>query len=240
MQSNEDAPVLFDSWGFVTPETLKACKERTKKWKPALLEFAVQVNEVMKRYPAPNPQTKLRPLWYLTDGTLLGAYRSGEVIEHDYDFDYALSFVTEDGRVAGLEQSGRELEKVGKHLVDSLDKKYTVSVVVEDEYTFKIELWQESSGVHWNKKGQRWYNVHMDLQLMYSTGQEKLKIAYFRNHLNDYVDIDLTDVLPLSEIMLESMMWPCPKNSKEYLTAVYGYLGSPAKYNPETRKYEPM
>ena len=55
MQSNEDAPVLFDSWGFVTPETLKACKERTKKWKPALLEFAVQVNEVMKALPGTEP-----------------------------------------------------------------------------------------------------------------------------------------------------------------------------------------
>ena len=239
MQSNEDAPVLFDSWGLVTPETLEACKERTKKWKPALVEFAVQVNEVMKRYPAPNPQTKLRPLWYLTDGTLLGAFRSGEVIEHDYDFDYALSFVTEDGRVAGLEQSRRELEKVAKHLVDSLDKMYSVSVRMEEEYAFKIELWQESSGVHWNNKG-RWYNVHMDMQLMFSADQEKLEIAYFRDHLNDCVDIDLTDVLPLSEIMLESKMWPCPKNSKEYLTAVYGYLGSPARYNPETRKYEPM
>lgn len=228
--------VSLDSWGYVTPETLEACKERTKKWKPALLELARQVDSVMKQY-QPCSQSKLRPVWFITDGTLLGAYRSGKMIEHDYDFDYDLCFVTEDGRVAGLEQSRRELEKVAKHLVDSLDKKYTV--LPKTDYAYKIELYQESSGVHWNKKGQ-WYNVHMDLQVMYSPDQVKLKIAYFRDNINEFIDINLAHVFPLSEIELESSTWPCPNHPKEYLTGIYGYIGTPAKYNFETRKYEPM
>ena len=39
-------------------------------------------------------------------------------------------------------------------------------------------------------------------------------------------------------IMFEGMEMPCPRDSKAYLTELYGYLGKDCFYNTETQKYE--
>lgn len=236
MSSAKEGQVVLDSWGFTTPETLEARRERTKKWKPALLELAEQVHLSMLDF-QPDPQSKFKPRWYISDGSLLGAFRNGAMISHDYDFDYGLCFVSEDGRVADLEESKEQLRCVATHLTNSLDKKFTV--LPRDDFTYKIEIYQASSGVHWNKKGE-WYNVHMDVQLCFSPDQEKFVYAYFRDNYNDYIHIKVSDVIPLSDIEFESKRWPCPNNPENYVKAVYGYIGSPAKYNAVTRKYEPL
>ena len=236
MSSSKEGAMALDSWGYVTPETLEACQERTTQWKPALLELAKQVHKAMLHY-KPDLQSKLTVQWYISDGSLLGAFRSGKMISHDYDFDYGLCFLTEDGCVADLETSKKGLPAIANYLSESLDKKYTI--LPRDDVAFKIEVYQESSGIHWDNKGQ-WYNVHMDLQMCFSPDQTKYVYAYFRDDYNDYIDIQVPDVLPLSEIEFESTKWPCPRNPEKYLIGVYGYIGTPAKYNSVTRKYEPL
>ena len=236
MLSTSSGVVSLDSWGIATPETLEVCKERMKEWKPALMELAHQVHEAMLKY-EPCPQTKLRAKWFLADGTLLGAYRSGKMIPHDYDFDYGLCFLTEDGCVADLEQCRKEVFKVSKHLTEHLDKKYTV--MGRDDFACKVELHQESSGVYWDYRGD-WYNVRMDVQVWFSSDQKKLDVAYFLDNYHQTVDVKVSSVFPLSEIDFESSTWPCPGNTKEFLTEIYGYIGSPAKYDPSTRKYVPL
>ncbi len=236
MNQEGKGTVALDSWGYTTPETLEAHRERTKKWKPALMELAEQVHHAMLQF-QPDPQVKLKPQWYISDGTLLGAFRNGTMISHDYDFDFGLCFLTGDGCVAGLEECKTQLGPVAAHLSSILDKKYTI--LPRDDFSFKIEIYQESSGVHWDNKGE-WYNVHMDLQLCFSPDQKKFVYAYFRDNYGDYIDIKVSDVIPLSDVEFESKRWPCPSNPKNYLTGVYGYIGSPAKYNSETRKYEPL
>ena len=220
-------------WGFVTPETLEAAKERTKEWKPALMELASQVHQAMLKY-EPCPQSRLQAKWFLAEGTLLGAYRSGEMIAHDYDFDYGLCFVTEDGCVADLEQSRKEVFKVSKYLADSLDDKYTV--VGRNDFAVKVELHQESSGMF----RRNIYNVRMDMQVWFSSDQKKLDYAYFLSDLHKTIDVKVSSVFPLSEIKFELSTWPCPKDTREFLTALYGYIGSPARYEPTTKKYVPL
>ncbi len=237
MSSTQDKEqVVLDSWGYTTPETLEARRERTKKWKPALLELAEQVHQAMLQF-KPDPQSKLKAQWYISDGSLLGAFRNGAMISHDYDFDYGICFLTEEGHVANCEESKTQLHSVADHLSSSLDKKYTI--LPRDGFAFKIEIYQESSGVHWDNKG-KWYNVHMDLQMCFSPDQNKFIYAYFRDDYNDYIDIKVSDVIPLCDIEFESKRWPCPCKPENYLKGVYGYIGTPAKYNSVTRKYEPL
>ena len=78
------------------------------------------------------------------------------------------------------------------------------------------------------------------MQLWYSPDQTQFKIAYFRDNYEDLVDLEIASVFPLSEIEFENEMWPCPKDPETVLKAIYGYIGSPAKFNPITKKYEPL
>jgi len=233
--SEQTEVVSLDSWGLTTPETLKALQERSKEWRPELLALARQVHELLLQYkPAPG---SLEVKWYIADGSLLGAFREGKMIKHDYDFDYGMLFLTENGTVADLDATKVEMKKLSEYLTAKLDEKFVVHA--RDEYSSKIEIYQPSSGIHHSNKGD-WYNVHMDMQTLFTSDQTKLKMAYFRDNFNDYFDVNIADVLPLSEIEFEGKAWPCPKDPKTYLTALYGFIGSPAKYNEETRKYEPL
>ncbi len=237
-----DQNVSLDSWGLTTPESIKTCRERSKKWRPHLLRMARHVHETMILY-KPDPERDLRPKWFMMDGSLLGAYRSGKMIEHDYDFDFGLCFLIKDScEVANLEQCRKEIPKLFRYLTKTLDTLYTT--VLTSDYSYKLEVYQESSGIHFNRKGLwdhiPWYNVHMDMQIYYSTDQKKFKIAYFKDDFSDFFDIGISSFFPLSQIDFESLTWPCPKDPKAVLTAIYGYLGTPAKYNPKTRKYEPL
>jgi len=145
-------------------------------------------------------------------------------------------FLTENGTVVDLDATKVEMKKIAEYLTAKLNEKFVVHVC--DEYSFKIEIYQPSSGIHYSNKGD-WYNVNVDMQTFFRD-QTKLKIAYFRDNLIDYIDVNVADVLPLSEIEFEGKPWPCPKDPKTYLTALYGFIGSPAKFNKETRKYEPL
>ena len=73
MSSSKEGAMALDSWGYATPETLEACQERTTQWKPALLELAKQVHKAMLHY-KPDLQSKLTVQWYISDGSLLGAF----------------------------------------------------------------------------------------------------------------------------------------------------------------------
>ena len=234
MTQVEKDVVTYDCWGLTTSATIQTFRERTQKWKPSLLRMAQHVHDTLKML---KPNDGLRAVWYISDGTLLGAYRNGKMIEHDYDFDYGLCFLHEDGAVANLEECKKELQRVAKHLSESVDKRYTIKH--RTDYAYKIELYEESSGIHHSDNGD-WYNVHLDIQGCYSPDQKKYCYAYFREDMGDAIVIDTSSVLPLGEIQFESLTFPCPKDVKTFLTAIYGYLGSPAKFNKDTNKYEPI
>ena len=238
-EKTEVSTVILDMWGIATSKNREACCERTQKWKPILLALAHQVHQAMKLYET-CPESKLQAKWFITDGTLLGAYRDGKMIPHDYDFDFGVCFFTEEGNMADLDKCRKEVFKVAQHLSSSLDNSYTI-LPRADDYACKIEIQKKSSGVLLEKKGEWFmYNIHMDLQMCYTSDQTKFEIAYFRNNYSSHVSLDISNVFPLSEIEFESTTWPCPKHPKTMLEALYGYIGMPAKFNPKTWKYEPF
>ena len=68
MSSTQDKEqVVLDSWDTPLWNT-RGRRERTKKWKPALLELAEQVHQAMLQF-KPDPQSKLKAQWYISDGS---------------------------------------------------------------------------------------------------------------------------------------------------------------------------
>ena len=233
-----DSVHSFDSWGLTNPDTIESYRERTKKWKPTQLKLVQEVLDVLKTL-TPNKTTKFRPVWFISDGSLLGAFRTGKMIDHDYDFDFGICFVHEDGTVADLKDCKTEVETVGALLTEVLGKKYLV-ITNGTDYSYKIEVLDESSGVLPQAgASQKWYNAMVDIQAWYSPDGKSVTYAYFRDGITDDIIVDVSNVLPLTEIQFESLTFPCPKEPKTVLTAIYGYIGTPAKYNKETKKYEP-
>lgn len=228
----------YDSWGLTNPKSIESYRERTKRFKPYLLKMAKHVHELLQNLPT---NTGLKPVWFLIDGTLLGAYRTGTMIEHDYDFDMGICFLHEDGTVANLEDCKRGIDRVGAYLSEVIDDKYTVATN-KANYAYKIEVDEESTGKFVRKDGTSagWSNVNLDIQGCYSPDGNKFKFAYFRDGIADAIHLEVENVLPLSEIQFESMTYPCPKETKVCLEAIYGYIGTPAKFNKETKKYEPV
>ena len=161
------------------------------------------------------------------------------MIPYDYDVDFGVLFVDEDGSVVDLERSTQHLTKLHEFISSRLKEGYK-SEGVSMVYSTKIMVSDPSQGYMLVEGCDSFPKVSLDLQLYYSQDQETLEVAYFRDNLNQYIKQNIGDALPLGELEFEGLVWPCPNNVSGYLEAVYGYIGTPAKYNKETRKYEKM
>ncbi|MEM7532752.1 MAG: hypothetical protein AAF639_11295, partial [Chloroflexota bacterium] len=187
--ADQKASISFDSHGLVTPESLEACRERSKKWRPAVVTMGKRVHDSIMSY-KPDPETGLRPVCFLMFGSLLGAYRSGKMVEHDYDFDFGLCFFFEDsGKMANCEQSREELVKLHQHMIETLDESYTI--LLHNDYSCKLEVVQKSSGIHFYRY-EPWYNVVTDIQIFYTNDQNKFEIAYFAEEYYEYFDASIS------------------------------------------------
>jgi len=237
LSTQKMAASSIDSWGMITKDNLQEHLARTTALKPSMMELAAHVREIMESYEPADRQDK--PIWFLNDGTLLGAFRNGLMIPHDYDVDFGVLFIDEDGSVVDLERSTQHLIKLHEFICRRLKAVYK-SEGVSTTYSTKIMVYEPSQGFMSVKGCEMFAKVSVDLQLYYSDDKDTLEVAYFRDNLNQYVRQSIGNALPLGELEFEGLVWPCPNNVAGYLKSVYGYIGTPAKYNKETRKYEEM
>jgi phosphorylcholine metabolism protein LicD len=213
---------LFDSWGCTTKENIKHKIERTQKYKPELIKLANHVNDILKRY---SLEENIK--WFLMDGTLLGAYRDGQMIEHDYDFDYGI-YCTEE-----------QLKTVQRYMDQEL-KTHNPNYVCEliDSYSYKIQIYDPSHGTHF--LGNDWYNVSLDLQLYtdHPADNDCLRIAYYKEGYDKLFKFKKQWFFPLSGITFEHSLYPAPLDPGSVLREIYGYIGKGGVFNKETKRYD--
>lgn len=212
---------MIDSWGCTTKENYDTKVERTTKYKPELLTMANLVNKHLKAFYTDNPTFR----WFLADGTLLGAYRTGKMIKHDYDFDF------------GVFSTKEMLTKLYNYLSKVLEPTaYECKLV--DSYADKIEVWDPKSGIH-SDVAERFFNVIMDLQL-YTVDPDDdnlVVINYFRQKAKVDKKYKREWFNKMSVIEFEGFVYPSVSFCKEFLEVTYGYLGEDARYDPDTDQY---
>lgn len=212
----------MDSWGCTTLDNYNSKVERTNKYKPLLLDMANFVQNILVEYKKVDPSFK----WFLNDGSLLGAHRSGKMVKHDYDFDFGI-YYTKD-----------KMSKLSKFLEDRLGGTNYKSLII-DNYAHKIEVWDPAHGIH-STVAPRFFNVIMDLQLFTVDPEDNnsVMVQYFRINNKDNNRYKKEWFDNMRTIEFEKFEYPCVSDPESFLKVTYGYIGENAVFNKETGKYE--
>lgn len=175
--------------------------------------------------------TALEPLsvtWFLDGGTLLGAYRTGEVLPQDDDFDMAVYLPDYRGEA--------ELIELKASIEKAIPAPHLVRIVTS--YAHKIEVYDPSSlcyplpTAHY--MGADFHAVTVDLQIM--TDGPNDSVVYLHNMLSD-VAVPKEAVRPTKKVVCEGVAFNAPNEILRFLEAQYGYLGTDAEYDPQTKRY---
>ena len=166
--------------------------------------------------------------WFLDGGTLLGAYRSGEVLPRDDDFDTAVYMPGYSGTsdLTGLEDELR----------GALGPRYAVRLVTS--YAHKLEVYDPKSSAFSlpgdGYLGADFHTVTVDIQLM-TDGPEQTVV--YRHDMLDDVFVPKRCIEPTGQIECDGVLFNCPHDIVGFLEAQYGYLGADAEYDPVSKRY---
>ena len=166
--------------------------------------------------------------FFIENGTLLGAWRNHKFIDHDDDFDYAILIEDED-KTAIID--------VFNYIKTHINEKYDCRLI--SSYSDKIEIYDPEYGKYLlseKYEGADYHYITIDLQIYKRINENKYQSLYYINKNNPIIDV--RDILPLREIMLENNLFPAPFNTQKFLAKQYGSLDVKAKYNKETGKYQ--
>ncbi len=182
------------------------------------LELAVYLRD--------NILNKFKDKYFIENGTLLGAFRKGEFIPHDDDFDYAF-----------LIENYCEIEELNKYINDNLDSKYECRII--DSYAKKLEIYDPSYGLYTllgpSYKNNNYHYVTIDIQFYIKEGNN-YRCLYEGKKESDLVDEYI--IYPLKQIKLEREYFNCPNKTEDFLIINYGSIKEGAIYNNLSKKYE--
>lgn len=171
---------------------------------------------------------QLGVVWFLDSGTLLGAFRNGQQIPHDDDFDTAAYYPVFNGEA--------NLRALKDKLSPLIPPPYAIRVVTS--YASKLEIYDPGSDTFQLPmpyyKGADFHTVTVDIQIM--TDLPDGTVGYLHDMLG-HIRVPRETLTPTGEIFLEGQAFSCPYQTERFLEALYGYIGADARFDPETKKY---
>ncbi len=170
-----------------------------------------------------------RHRYFLDSGTLLGLWRDGALIENDDDFDLGVL----------VDESAFSNEWLAD-LHSTLDRglhstPYETRVV--DTYAKKVEVFDPAHGAFVLEgdryEGSDFHHVTVDVQPFVHSGLG-VTIPHW-NYSGCYIPAATFE--PFGKITFANMEWPIPLNPMGFLTALYGYIGHGAVFDPISKLY---
>jgi hypothetical protein len=167
-------------------------------------------------------------VWFLDGGTLLGAYRNGEQIAHDDDFDMAIHVSDFGGE--------KDLVALAKRMAPYLPAPYEIRTVTS--YASKLEVFDCTSRTYLlatgHYHGADFHTVTVDVQVM--TDAADGRVVYLHDMLQQ-VRVPRDAIDPTGKIVCGGVGFNAPHDPLRFLEAVYGYIGTDARYDERTRMY---
>ncbi len=211
-QSSNAVPLTW--WGEVTTENFDEVVAKNLEWKPLRLQLFQDVKELMEKH---------NIVYWIDCGTLLAAYRGGQMIGHDSDTDFSIYEKEEFDRLRQVLQT--ELpEKYGFKDGTSYSEKFEVYLKDMEQIQFSETVFASA--------------VACDIYL-YTHNQEDntLKQEYYGFKLNERV-YQYDWVFPMKTMTFEGFECPVPNDTEAFLKETYGYLGTDSYYDKEECIYK--
>lgn len=224
---------MINSHGTITSDNYKQRCEETSQYGPLRVQLSRKVIDLLQN---------LNITHSLDGGNLVGAYRDGQMLPHDDDFDFVL--YTDD--IAHESSDDDKIEwmvQLAAKMKEDLQPQYDVRVV--SSYAFKLEVFEPAHGKYSFKSADHhpvafdtdYHNVTCDLTLMLPRRDEAGVLQYQHSTAQSRRHY-LRDLLPIGAIQYEGFEYPAPANVENYLRSTYGYLGRDAVFNIDTGLYE--
>lgn len=207
--------------------------------------LAKEVMAVMKEMPS-------KPRFFLDNGTLLGLWRNGELIDSDDDFDFGLLVDGAEFSANWVKSFQRDFQaRLEQRLKDTGSGMEICSRVV-DTYAHKIEIYDPTLGSFpldgAKYEGARYHHVSVDLQLHVEESKREEKSGEGQGANRRGVTIQHTDFEtrgqapgrayePFGSISFAEADWPVPGRQEDFLSYLYGFLGTGAEFDEHSRLY---
>jgi hypothetical protein len=201
-------------WGEVTTENYKQTVEKNARMKEIRIQLFKNVHDVL---------TKNKINFWIDCGTLLGAFRSGGMIPHDCDTDFA---------ILGEE----DFTNAEKLLIEQLPNHLKVKRV--NDYCRKLEIFDVNFPQEpWGDEGSTWSPVSCDVYLYQDNIQpDCVQMTYYKfGFTGKFFRKDW--IFPKSSLSFEGITCPVPGLTKRYLQEMYGYLGTDFFHDKESNRF---
>ena len=207
---------LLSCWGEVTTENEQEVIAANRKIHPQIRELLCVVSDILNA---------ARIEYWIDQGTLLGAYRSGRFIARDSDADIAIR--RED-----------QFESLFQLLTSALPGIYGCER--KGSHCKGYRTWLKTGGTFkgsYEGREIEWPLVACDLMFYQYNTPDKTYVQHYEGFGVNTCFFPQAVIFPLGQIEFEGSMYPCPAQVKEYLEIQYGYIGEGAIWDPQASRW---
>jgi phosphorylcholine metabolism protein LicD len=207
---------LLSCWGEVTTENEAEVIAANLKIHPQIRELLSVVADILD---------KAKVEYWIDQGTLLGAYRSGKFIARDSDADIAI-------------RNEEHFDLLLNLLTTELPNAYGCER--KGSHCKGYRIWLKDGGTFrgsYEGREIEWPLVACDAMFYSYNENDDTYIQQYEGFGVDTFLFPPNVIFPLGQVEFENRMYPCPAETERYLEIQYGYIGEGAIWDPSIDRW---
>ncbi len=187
---------LLSCWGEVTTDNEQEVIAANRKIHPQIRELLSVLSDILNT---------AKVEYWIDQGSLLGAYRSGKFIARDSDADIAI-------------RSEEQFESLLPLLSSELPTAYGCEA--KGSHCKGYRIWLKAGGTFkgsYEGREIEWPLVACDAMFYQYDAQDETYVQQYEGFGVDRCSFPESVIFPLGQVEFEGVMYPCPARVKEYL-----------------------